>query len=64
MDKKTLVKRLKLQCNGAEFIKRSQIAKAFGCKKADSANKYVKGLQPVCGPYYDIREVAEKILEM
>lgn len=63
MDKRTLVKRLKLQCNGAEFIKRSQIAKAFGWKKADSANKIVKDLQPIYGPYYDLREVADVIMQ-
>lgn len=63
MDKRTLVRRLKLQCNGAEFIKRSQIAKAFGWKNPDSANKIVKKLMPVYGPYYDIREVADVIIQ-
>ena len=63
MDKRTLVRRLKKKCNDAEFIKRSQIAAAFGWKKADSANKIVKQLKPVYGPYYDIREVADVIIQ-
>ena len=63
MDKRTLVRRLKLHCNGAEFIKRSQIAAAFGWKNPDSANKIVKKLTPVYGPYYDLREVADVIIQ-
>lgn len=63
MDRRTLIKRLKKKCNDAEFIKRSQIAAAFGWKKADSANKIIKDLQPVYGPYYDIREVADVIIQ-
>ena len=63
MDKRTLIKRLKLKCNDAEFIKRSQIAAAFGWSKADSANKIVAHLKPVYGPYYDIREVADVIIQ-
>ena len=63
MDKRTLIRKLKLHCNGAEFIKRSQIAAVFGWKKADSANKIVKTLQPVYGPYYDISEVADVIIQ-
>ena len=34
MDKRTLVRRLKKKCNDAEFIKRSQIAAAFGWEMA------------------------------
>lgn len=63
MDRGSLIKRLKKKCNGAEFIKRSQIAAAFGWKKADSANKIVKQLEPVYGPYYDLREVADVIMQ-
>lgn len=62
-DKRKLVTKLKRHCNGAEFIRRSQIAEAFGWKKPDSANKFVKDLTPVSGPYYDIDEVADRILQ-
>ena len=63
MDRGTLIKRLKKKCNDAEFIKKSQIAAAFGWSKPDSANKFVEHLTPVYGPYYDIREVADVILQ-
>ena len=63
MDKKRLIEKLKKRCNGADFIKKSEIAAGFNCKKADSANKYVEGLTKFRGGYYDIEEVADRIMQ-
>lgn len=63
MDKRTLIERMKKRCNGADFITKKKIAEAFGCKKADTANKYVDGLMEFRGGYYDIEEVADRIMQ-
>lgn len=63
MDKRTLVERLKKRCNGADFITKGEIAAAFNCKKSDVANKYVSGLMKFRGGYYDIEEVADRIMQ-
>ena len=63
MDKRELVERLRKRCNGADFITKSEIAAAFNCKKADIANKYVKGLMKFRGGYSDIEEVADRIMQ-
>lgn len=63
MDKRTLVEKLKKRCNGADFITKKKIAEAFDCKKADAADKYVEGLMKFRGGYYDVEEVADRIMQ-
>lgn len=35
----------------------------FGLKKPDSANKYVRGLECISGRYFEITEVANRIVQ-
>ena len=65
MDKATIIRRLKRHAGGsdADFVTRRQIADMFGLRSPDSASKYIKGLECVCGRYYEITEVAKKIME-
>lgn len=65
MDRATIIRRLKRHAGGqdADFVTRRQIADMFGLKKPDSANKYVRGLKCISGRYFEITEVANRIVQ-
>ena len=60
MIRSEIASELRRVTDGQAFITSTQLARAFGCAKADKVKeKYLKNLEAIDGKYYLIKEVAD-----
>lgn len=62
MNKQDIVKSLRKQANGADFVTKAQVSRTLGIDRHTAA-RYLEGLDRIDGKLYFVGDVAARILQ-